>query len=146
MKSIRRWLIQLLRDSFAANLTELEIRIDLLGVEIRAARAILERIEESLGDRASAAQEQRNAEPASYPEAQPLAQSRPSWARMKKQFEERDVRGLLAQQRAADDNFTAGRQDFTSTRQQHRDFNREADRVASYWQEKIRDQSDQKGL
>lgn len=118
---MRQWIINLIREAVFKSFTDLEIRVDLLTAEVAAARSMSERLLNAYQSESYAREIEKSSRELEN-DAKPLAQSRSSWPRMKKHFEEEDVRRSVA-----------AAKDFTSTRQA---FNEEADRVAKYWTNK----------
>lgn len=81
------------------------------------------------------AREEELAELNQRKESNPLRTTRPSWPRMKRQLEERDVRGIIAEQDIASHEVTSAR-NMTSR------MNDEAERVERYWKEKANQNRD----
>ena len=121
---IRKWLIDLIQEALYAWLTGIERKLDQANIDLAAIRSAVQNLVDSY--QAKVYTEDNVGEGNTGEEVQPIAQARSSWPRMKKHFEEREIRNIIAQQNQASEEFTATR----------RDFNREADRVASYWQNK----------
>lgn len=108
---LRKWLIGLIQEALYNDYVLIN----------RKLKEVLQICDE-LKSIVSQQQQQQQQEPESR---NPLHTTRPSWMRMKREFEERDARAVLAARRAEG---SIGRE--TS------EFNEEANRVAEYWQNK----------
>lgn len=124
---LRKWIERIIKNALFKEFCDVQITLDLVRSEVIAAKEFSNRCEQRLAHLTDVISQQSEKEPELEPV--PLAQSRPSWMRMKKHFEERDVRGLLDSQRAADQEFIGHRE----TREPHP---QESERVANYWRNK----------
>lgn len=114
-ESLRNWFTKIVVDATDA-------RFDEVCKEILLVEKMIDEVKVKLSD--SEARLSAASIPASVPEAEPLRATRPSWPRMKRLLEERDVRAGLASQ------------EMSSNAAINRTFNNEADRVETYWKTK----------
>lgn len=127
---MRKWLIDAIKEALAGS-SSLQLRqetllkqLDSLAIIVQAQNAQLERIERGVTEASDAARERAESQSS---ESRPLANSRPTWPRMKRQLEERDVRTLLQE-----------RQQDRQSEQQLSPELEEASAVSRYWRNKQR--------
>lgn len=123
---IREWIKNVIQEAVFKLFVELETRITLMETDISVIKIILDKQEKHLQSLAAQEQSSEEQEP-----VHALASSRPSWMRMKKQFEERDVRGIIAAQNAEKEEFVGNR---------HPSHEQQVAAVANYWQQKQKGQ------
>lgn len=117
---LQKWIERAIKNALFKEFCDMQIALDILRGETNACSQKLNLLLDE-----QAKEPEIEPEPIAQPE--PLAQSRPSWPRMKKHLEERDVRGLLDEQRTSERDFIGQRKPSASA---------QADAIASYWREK----------
>ena len=123
---LQKWIERAIKNALFKEFCDMQIALDLLQREMNACS---QKLDVLLNERLLLNERAKEQEKIKGPEIEPepLAQSRPSWPRMKKHLEERDVRGLLDEQRTSERDFIGQRKPSASA---------QADAIASYWREK----------
>lgn len=125
MSGIKIWFMKVVRHALMGEMYRMRLRIEQLSAQVRASKELSEKTFELL---LQMSQSHEPRAPEQDLNQAPLQQSRASWMRMKKHFEERDVRTLVESSRAQEKDFIGARPSSSSEQQ--------ASAIEEYWTNK----------